>query len=84
MIDTTSAEPDVLRVLSEILEVPGEELRARPELAAHQWDSMTSLEALCCLERQFSVRLDLQVFNRSRTVWDMVALISASAPQGTG
>ncbi len=76
MNDSDSAETRVLVILSDILQVPADELRAEPTLASHQWDSLTSLEALSQLERQFAVRLDLRDFNASRTVDDLVALIA--------
>lgn len=79
MTDVTSAEPRVLRILSGILEVPADELRARPTLAAHQWDSLNSLEVLCQLESQFAIRLDLRAFGASRTIGDLVALVSSTA-----
>ncbi len=81
MTDTVPAETQVIRILGEILEVSADELRAQPTLAVHQWDSLSSLEALCQLESQFAIRLDLRVFSASRTVGDLVALISATAPR---
>lgn len=79
MTDAAFTEPRVLRILSDILEVPADELSAKRTLAAHPWDSLSSLEVLYELESQFGIRLDLRAFNASRTVGDLVALVSSAA-----
>lgn len=83
MTDMASPEPQVLDILSGVLDVPVEELRTRPALAAHHWDSLSSLEALGQLEQRFGIRLDLRDFGAVRTVDEMVALVAAPAGAGT-
>jgi len=74
---STSAATDttVAEILAGVLEEPAEALQAQPVLAAHDWDSLTSLEALVQLESRFGVRLNLQAFHAARTVGDLVALV---------
>jgi acyl carrier protein len=83
MTDSASAQARVLRLLSDILEVPTDALRAQPRLAAHQWDSLNSLEALAQLESHFGTRLDLRAFTMSQTVGDLVALVCRTAPDAS-
>ncbi|MGQ4512773.1 phosphopantetheine-binding protein [Streptomyces sp. DW26H14] len=66
----------VLGVVSDVLGCPVAELREQPVLAAHDWDSLASLEALAQLESGFQVRLELREFHTARTVDDMTALVA--------
>ncbi|ACU36594.1 MULTISPECIES: acyl carrier protein [Actinosynnema] len=66
----------VLEILSDVLEVSRGELRATPVLAAHEWDSTSSLDALSQLETGLGVRVDLRAFHAARTVADVVDLVS--------
>ncbi|MGA5134111.1 acyl carrier protein [Streptomyces olivoreticuli] len=68
----------VLDVVSDVLGQHPETLRNQPVLAAHDWDSITSLEALAQLESGFGVRLELRDFHAAHTVDDMTALITAA------
>ena len=45
-------------------------------LAAHEWDSTSSLDALSQLETGLGVRVDLRAFHAARTVADVVDLVS--------
>lgn len=73
MNESTSAV--VLDILSQVLETPAEDLREQPELEAHGWDSMSSLEALGRLESRFGARLDLGSVTEARTPEEIVAMI---------
>lgn len=77
--DTTAVEAVVLSTLSEVLMEPVDALRAQPVLAAHDWDSMKSLEALSQLENQLSVTLDLRAYHAARTLEDLIDLVAAAA-----
>ncbi|GAA2561169.1 hypothetical protein GCM10010435_36010 [Winogradskya consettensis] len=70
----------VAEILAGVLDEPAAALREQPILAAHDWDSLTSLEALAQLEARFHVSLDLTAFNAARTVDDMTALVTAATP----
>ena len=75
MSESTSGA--VLDVLSDVLEVPADDLRREPELEAHGWDSMSSLEALSRLENRFDTRLDVESFAGARTPDEIVAMLGA-------
>ena len=51
-------------------------LRQQPILAAYEWDSLSSLEALSQLESRLQISLDLRSYQAVRTVADLVALVS--------
>lgn len=74
-----SVADTVLGILSGALDVTADELRERPTLAAHEWDSISSLDALSQLESQLGVTLDLRAFHAARTVDDVVALVQPQA-----
>ncbi|MFD5339457.1 acyl carrier protein [Streptomyces hawaiiensis] len=66
----------VVAVIGEVLACNPQDLRDQPVLAAHDWDSITSLEALAQLESGFKVRLELRDFHAARTTDEMTALIA--------
>lgn len=76
MSDSASVEQTVLGILSGVLDETVEDLRARPVLASHEWDSISSLDALSQLESTLDVTLDLRAFHAARTVDDIVALVT--------
>ncbi|MFD7664666.1 acyl carrier protein [Streptomyces sp. NPDC059788] len=80
MNGTTSEDigATVLDVVSDVLGRSPEALRDQPVLAAHDWDSIASLEALAQLESGFGIRLELREFHAARTVDDMTALVTAA------
>ncbi len=73
----------VRRIVAEVLDEPVGALDENPILAAHEWDSLASLEALAQLESEFAVSLDLRSFHAARTVDDMVDLVAQSRPAPT-
>lgn len=75
MSDPVSIEPTVLAVLADVLGEPAADLRAQPVLAAHDWDSVASLEVLAQLESRLGVVLDLRSYHRVRTLDDLVRLV---------
>jgi acyl carrier protein len=77
MTDTTTEET-IVAILSDALAVPAPDLRARPVLGAHGWDSVTSLEALVLIEKQLAVRLDLRQYHATRDIDGLVALVDAT------
>jgi acyl carrier protein len=76
--DTAELEAVVLTTLSGVLNEPVGDLRAQPVLAAHEWDSLASLEVLSQLESQLGVTLDLRAYHATRTVEDLTCLVAAS------
>jgi acyl carrier protein len=74
---TTAVEPTVLETLSQVLNVSVDELKAEPTLAAHDWDSFSSLETLAQLEGKLGLRFDLREFNSAHTVDDLVSLVAS-------
>jgi acyl carrier protein len=78
MNDTASIEASVLTVLSEVLKESPGDLRAQPVLAAHEWDSVASLEALSQLESRFAVALDLRAYHAARTFEDLTDLVATA------
>ncbi|GAA2463866.1 acyl carrier protein [Winogradskya humida] len=84
---TTSAvatATTVAEILAGVLDEPAAALREQPILAAHDWDSITSLEALAHLEAHFDMSLDLTAFNAARTVDDLTALVHEHRNHPTG
>ncbi|MFD1146676.1 acyl carrier protein [Saccharothrix hoggarensis] len=77
---TAAVEETVLDILSGALDVSADDLRDRPVLAQHEWDSISSLDALSQLESRLDVTLDLRSFHAARTVADIVALVRPSEP----
>ncbi|GAA4622769.1 hypothetical protein GCM10023196_016300 [Actinoallomurus vinaceus] len=76
MSASSSVEPTVLDILSDVLRETPDGLYAEPVLAAHGWDSIASLEALAQLEDRLQITLDLRSFHAAHTVPDMVALVT--------
>jgi acyl carrier protein len=74
MSSQVSVGATVLEILSEVLEEPVDDLRKEPVLAAHDWNSLVSLEVLAQLESQLDVVLDLRSFHAVRTVDDLIGL----------
>jgi acyl carrier protein len=66
----------VLNTLSGVLNEPVGDLRERPVLAVHEWDSLASLEVLSQLESQLGVTLDLRTYHAARTVEDLTGLVA--------
>jgi acyl carrier protein len=66
----------VVAVIGDVLGCSPQDLRDQPLLAAHDWDSITSLEALAQLESGFKVKLELRDFHAARTADEMTALIA--------
>jgi acyl carrier protein len=79
MTDTASTRATVLTILSQVLAEPVDELRARPILAAHHWDSLASLEALAQLENAFRITVDLRAYHAVRDVEGLVGLVAQAA-----
>lgn len=77
MTDLVAIDATVLDAVGEVLNEPVEALRAQPVLAAHDWDSISSLEALALLESRLGVTLDLRAYHGARTVDDLVDLVAA-------
>lgn len=71
----TSIETTVMSILSHVLNESAADLRAQPVLAAHEWDSLTSLEVLAQLENQLYVSLDLRRYHAARSIDDLVSLV---------
>lgn len=69
----------VLETLSEVLNESAGDLRAQPVLAAHEWDSVASLEVLSLLESRLAITLDLRTYHGARTVDDLIDLVAAAA-----
>lgn len=81
MTDQASAadvDTAVLHVLSDVLGEPVDALLAQPILAAHDWDSLASLEALAQLESRYGISLDLRSYHAARRVQDLAELVSAA------
>jgi acyl carrier protein len=75
MTDRLSIEVGLLNLLSEVMGTTPDELSESPVLAAHPWDSLTTLEALVQVETLWNVSLDLRAYLGARTVDDLVELI---------
>jgi acyl carrier protein len=83
MRDRGAIEAIVLDTLGEVLDESVRDLRAQPVLAAHDWDSIASLEALAQLESRLGVTLDLRAYHGARTVDDLIDLVAATAAAKT-
>ena len=81
MDDGATTKDSVLGVLSGVLDISVDDLLTQPVLAAHEWDSISSLEAFAALERQFGIEIDLRAFHASRTVDDLVRLVDPTPAQ---
>lgn len=83
MDDKTNIADRVRQIVAEVLDEPVSAMDANPVLAAHEWDSRVSLEALAQLEAAFVVTVDLRSFHAARTVDDLVDLVVRSQPTPT-
>lgn len=77
MSEITEVRTKVLEILSEVLGRTEGQLREQPQLAAHEWDSLTSLQTFVQVEKRLDVTLDLRTFNTVRSVDDIVHLVAA-------
>ena len=57
----------MVNILSDVLHESVEDLHNHPVLAAYDWDSLSSLEALAQLESQLAITLDLRSYQAART-----------------
>jgi acyl carrier protein len=79
MTDIDDTATVVLNTLCDVLKEPVDDLRARPVLAVHDWDSLASLEVLSQLESRLAVTLDLRAYHAARTVTDLIDLVATAA-----
>jgi acyl carrier protein len=75
MTEAVSVETVVVNILSDVLHESVDDLHKHPVLAAYDWDSLSSLEALAQLESQFGVILDLRSYQAARRISDLVELV---------
>ena len=75
---TPVIEAAVLRIVTAVLDESAAAFHHQPVLAAHEWDSLASLEAFSQLEGEFGVRLDLRAFHACRTVGDLAELVATA------
>jgi len=78
MYDTATIEQTVCETVAEVLGITAADLAAEPVLAAHEWDSFSSLHTLAELENELGIRFDLRTFHTARTVADLVALVTVA------
>ena len=69
-------EAIVLEILADILDESVDDLRRQRVLASYEWDSMTTLLTLAQLESRFGITVDLRSYHATRTVDDLVKLVS--------
>ncbi len=69
----------LIAILAGVLDIEPDELRRQPVLAAHDWTSLISLQALAEVESRFSISMDLRTFHAARTVPEMTELVAARA-----
>ncbi|HST48008.1 acyl carrier protein [Jatrophihabitans sp.] len=84
MTDAASIEHTVVTILSDVLHESVEDLNNHPVLAAYDWDSLSSLEALAQLESQFGVTLDLRSYQAARRISDLVELVQHAGSSTVG
>lgn len=84
MSESASVERTVVNILSDVLHESVEDLRNHPVLAAYDWDSLSSLEALAQLESQLGVTLDLRSYQAARKIDDLVDLVQHAGAMTTG
>jgi len=82
MTEVASLTDTVLDVLSDVLGVSVGQLQEHPVLAAYEWDSLSSLEALAQLEGRLRIVLDLRAYQAVRTVAELVELADRSPRRG--
>jgi acyl carrier protein len=78
MKDDVPIEAIVVEALGDVLHEPEADLRARPILATHEWDSLAQLEVLAQVENRTGATLDLRAYHEVRTVADLVDLVTAA------
>ena len=83
MNDVEPVQDTVCRILSDVLHESVEDLLEQPVLAAYEWDSLSSLEALSQLESRLSITLDLRSFQAVRTIEDLVDLVGRTPARTT-
>jgi len=84
MTDAAAIEHTVVTILSDVLHESVEDLRNHPVLAAYDWDSLSSLEALAQLESQLGVTLDLRSYQAARRISDLVDLVQNAGASTVG
>ena len=84
MTEAASIEHTVVNILSDVLHESVEDLRNHPVLAAYDWDSLSSLEALAQLESQLGVTLDLRSYQAARRISDLVELVQQASTATAG
>lgn len=84
MTEAVSVEATVVNILSDVLHESVENLHNHPVLAAYDWDSLSSLEALAQLESQLGVTLDLRAYQAARTISDLVDLVQHAGAATAG
>lgn len=78
MSEPASIEATVRRVVAAVVDESEDEVVAQPILAAHAWDSLSTLEALAQLENELDIILDLRSYHAARTLDELVALVTAA------
>jgi acyl carrier protein len=83
MNEVEPVQDTVCKILSDVLHESVADLLAQPVLAAYEWDSLSSLEALSQLESRLAITLDLRSFQAVRTVQDLVDLVQRTPARTT-
>lgn len=73
-------EAIVLDILAETLDESVDTLRRQRVLAEYEWDSITMLLTLAQLESRFGITVDLRSYHATRTVDDIIDLVSGNHP----
>jgi acyl carrier protein len=84
MTEAASIEHTVVNILSDVLHESVEDLNNHPVLAAYDWDSLSSLEALAQLESQLGITLDLRSYQAARRISDLVDLVRDASATTAG
>jgi acyl carrier protein len=84
MTEAVSVETVVVNILSDVLHESVEDLHRHPVLAAYDWDSLSSLEALSQLESQLGITLDLRSYQAARRISDLVDLVQHAGATAAG
>ncbi|MDL4774175.1 MULTISPECIES: acyl carrier protein [Thermomonosporaceae] len=79
MDDKDVIEKTVTAIIEEVLGEPPGTVGKEEPLAARDWDSTASLEALAQLESRFGISLDLRRFHTARTIGQMADLVAVEA-----
>jgi acyl carrier protein len=75
-----SVEAIVLDILAETLDESVDDLCRQRVLAEYDWDSITMLLTLAQLESRFGITVDLRSYHATRTVDDIIDLVSDNHP----